>query len=920
MKSLKAKFRKSDTNEWSKNDERLLQAVDHGETDKVVALLGKKGVVATKLDSEGKTALHLAAMKGNAECLRVMLTHGVDVSAQDTAGHSALHVAVKNNHIECVKRLLQAKCPVDCVDNAGKTCLHYAAANGSIPAVQLLTEQKCPLNIKDSDGNTPLLLSVLYGHTEVGKYLLDHRADADIKDKNGRTALMLACESGNFNMVDILVRKGADLKIMDGQGQDAVHYSRQSRNSQILNLLLSKTSQEPGLKTPTHPLQLSDMSSPMSSTSTPLSAKGQVFFPEQTNKEDISSLQRDYKDRLSDSTGADSLLDVSSEAEHQDTLSLLQAKVTSLTLQNKELQDKLQEKAKNEFTMDISSDSYHSTQTELNLSVAKSLDEISPTGISDNSDISVESQLELTSSELKVKQLEKVIEDLQIKLDCSEAERKTLDAEVQSAIVSYSPSVREESASDGDISLQEPVDENKETQKMLQSPSQDNVEHQNAERQLLEEYGSLRRDYEGILEESERKQDTIKDLQHQIDVMKQSMDNMVSMERLEDMEKTYYTMIEKINQEKVQLSEKYKEELEGLRKEMESQKAPEALDGDGQAKEAMTKTIEELSKQVSELSLLYNDAKAEIGQKRQDLSGEFISKHEHVQIVQEMEEEKNKVEKDLMDLATEHARTLQEMKEQPENEKEISEHLQVIAGLKIVVHDLEVERNDFREILAVQESKVKSLEEDLQQRKSIQETMITRKSFEQLQTALEDEINMLSSELGELMKEKEKLSVDNVQVKRELVQLKGEVDSAQTQLSTKEQEVNEFRLKYERAQEDLNDLKRFSENTAKLEEDKDKKINELSKEVSKLKEALNSLSQLSFSTNTTKRQSQQLEAVQQQVKQLQNQLVETKKQHQEIVSVYRMHLLYAVQGQMDEDVQKVLKQILTMCKSQSQKI
>jgi len=46
----------------------------------------------------------------------------------------------------------------------------------------------------------------------------------------------------------------------------------------------------------------------------------------------------------------------------------------------------------------------------------------------------------------------------------------------------------------------------------------------------------------------------------------------------------------------------------------------------------------------------------------------------------------------------------------------------------------------------------------------------------------------------------------------------------------------------------------------------------MSKEVSKLKEALNSLSQLSYSTSAPKRQSQQLEALQQQVKQLQNQL------------------------------------------------
>lgn len=49
-------------------------------------------------------------------------------------------------------------------------------------------------------------------------------------------------------------------------------------------------------------------------------------------------------------------------------------------------------------------------------------------------------------------------------------------------------------------------------------------------------------------------------------------------------------------------------------------------------------------------------------------------------------------------------------------------------------------------------------------------------------------------------------------------------------------------------------------------------INEMTKEVLKLKEALNSLSQLSYSTSSSKRQSQQLETLQQQVKQLQTQL------------------------------------------------
>ncbi|MEE6457992.1 hypothetical protein FKM82_000139 [Ascaphus truei] len=917
-------------------------------------------------------------MKGNADCLRVMLTHGVDVSVQDLSGHSALHLAVKSSHMECAKRLLQSKCPAELTDIAGKTSMHYAAANDCLPIVQLLCEHKCPLNVKDLDGNTALLISVLHGHTEVCKYLVDHRADMNIKDQNGRTALMLACESGNFAMGEILVRKGADLKLTDALGHDALHYSRQSANSQILNLLLSKMSQEPGIKTPTKPiqhdqvtklssersgtpkkrkappppispLQLSDLSSPLSSTSTPLSAKGQVFFPEQDSKDENTSCPRDYKDRRSDSTGTDSLLDISSEAEPQDTVLLLQAKIACLTSLNKELQDKLQEKINNGAEIDISCDSYHSTQTELNMSIAKAQDGKSPTVNSDNSDVSFESQPEIASSEYKVRHLEKTIEDMQIKLDQSEAERKELDAQIQSMSSGFHQPISEENledASESGLRIQRTGNENEDDKQSKHNlhtmikVDQDEPEDfegnskWSQERSLTpEEIEAIKRDHEGIRAESERKDKELKDLQYQINVMTQSMVNMVSMERQEEMETSYCTMIEKINQEKAQLSDKYEEglqEIKSLQKELQSQKASESSHEDGQLKETMTKTIGELSNKVIELSLLYNEAQAALEGTReapQDVYRDFIHKDEHVKIVQEVKECKEEVEHDLDNLKFQHARTLEEvcqLKQQLESEKVNSpvvlQHLQVITALKNTIDDMELERNELRDQLAAHESQVKSLQEHLLEEKSIvQETMVTRESFEELQASLEEEINMLSSELRDLMKEKEKLSMDNVQVKKELMQLKGEKNAVQTQLKSKEQGINELRLKFDQAQEDLNEMKRFSENTSKLEE-KDKKINELSKEVSKLKEALNSLSQLSFSTSTHKRQSQQLEALQQQVKQLQNQLVETKKQHQEIVSVYRMHLLYAVQGQMDEDVQKVLKQILTMCKSQSQKI
>ncbi|EPY73158.1 hypothetical protein CB1_033176007 [Camelus ferus] len=54
--SLGVSMVKGKTNEWNKNDDRLLQAVENGDAEKVASLLGKKGTSATKQDSEGKTA------------------------------------------------------------------------------------------------------------------------------------------------------------------------------------------------------------------------------------------------------------------------------------------------------------------------------------------------------------------------------------------------------------------------------------------------------------------------------------------------------------------------------------------------------------------------------------------------------------------------------------------------------------------------------------------------------------------------------------------------------------------------------------------------------------------------------------------------------------------------------------------------
>ncbi|XP_054438849.1 ankyrin repeat domain-containing protein 24 [Pteronotus mesoamericanus] len=223
--------------DWGKSDERLLQAVENNDATRVASLIVRKGLVPTKLDPEGKSAFHLAAMRGAASCMEVMLAHGANVMSTDGAGYNALHLAAKYGHPQCLKQLLQASCVVDIVDSSGWTALHHAVAGGCISSSEMLCSFKAQLNPRDRLGTTPLLIAAQMCHTDLCRLLLQHGAAVNDQDLQGRTALMLACEGASPETVEVLLQGGAQPGITDALGQDAAHYGTLAGDKLILHLL-----------------------------------------------------------------------------------------------------------------------------------------------------------------------------------------------------------------------------------------------------------------------------------------------------------------------------------------------------------------------------------------------------------------------------------------------------------------------------------------------------------------------------------------------------------------------------------------------------------------------------------------------------------------------------------------------------------
>ncbi|NXD74706.1 RAI14 protein, partial [Eolophus roseicapillus] len=562
-----------------------------------------------------------------------------------------------------------------------------------------------------------------------------------------------------------------------------------------------------------------------------------------------------------------------------------------------------------------------------------------------------QTQEKLTSpSEVKIKYLQEDLKDVQRKLENSEDKRKQIEAQVPRRVPEtdhLNSTNISENGSDLNLKFQETQNRYEEAVKeglnvqrqmklgLVSLESEEASSDMSRLKVTCEEVEMLKQELKRALEEGERQKEKVRELQKKFEEREQNVGNKLSVEECEEMKMSYCSVIDNINQEKALLIERYKEgqeEIKRLQDKLKNQTQLESSAEAGEMKDVMHRMIDELNRQLSELSQLYKEAQTELEGYRKrktpdDIALDYIPREEHEKLMQVTSSLKYKAENELSEMKSQYIKALDEAEElkqlldaQKQNSLPITEHQQLMNALRNTLKEMEEEINELKGLLTDKESEVRNLQKELLEEKTaINEAMVPKATYEKLQSSLEREVSVLSSKLKDVIHEKEKVYLDAMQLKNEVSHLKEEKEGMHTLLEAKGREVVDLQQRYHQAQEDLLQMKRCSESSSKLEEDKDKKINEMSKEISKLKEALNSLSQLSYSTSAPKRQSQQLEALQQQVKQLQNQLVETKKQHQEIVSVYRMHLLYAVQGQMDEDVQKVLKQILSMCKSQSQK-
>jgi ankyrin repeat protein len=241
----------------------LFLAVDANNYGKVILLALDGADPNVQNEEDGKTPLHISALRGNMQMIEFLLDHpAIDVNTRDDAGSTAIYCAMENRQYDVVKLLLEKKADSHIGNNTGRNVLHVAAEQGNKALVKLLIENYShDLNTVTNEELTPLHLASQNLHKPVIEYLLQKEEDdrkefkktaegedldpdeiiayVNWQDVLGETSLHKVFNNGKVDIecCKLLVQRGADVSLADNHGRSPID----SASEQVREILLNES-------------------------------------------------------------------------------------------------------------------------------------------------------------------------------------------------------------------------------------------------------------------------------------------------------------------------------------------------------------------------------------------------------------------------------------------------------------------------------------------------------------------------------------------------------------------------------------------------------------------------------------------------------------------------------------------------------
>ena len=154
----------------------------------------------------GSTPLIAAAIRGDVEQVKALLSQGANVSEQDQYGWTALQVGAAYGYKEIVDLLLSNRADPNVTNDQGRSALMYAAAFGHCEAVEALINAGADVNaVGGPMGGTALHAALWEGFAgAIAALLQAPNIDLKLPNRSGKTPRQFAIELGRIELARLI--------------------------------------------------------------------------------------------------------------------------------------------------------------------------------------------------------------------------------------------------------------------------------------------------------------------------------------------------------------------------------------------------------------------------------------------------------------------------------------------------------------------------------------------------------------------------------------------------------------------------------------------------------------------------------------------------------------------------------------------
>ena len=153
--------------------EMLFKAVINGDTVYLQALIDKNTLLEAT-DEYGLSPLHIAALFGYCDVIKILINKNASVAVTSPGGLSPLHIASDYNNTQAMEILIASNANIESIVAHGQTALHKAAQKGYLESIKLLISHGANIRAINHNKETPLLMAVIENKTKCWHMLIHY--------------------------------------------------------------------------------------------------------------------------------------------------------------------------------------------------------------------------------------------------------------------------------------------------------------------------------------------------------------------------------------------------------------------------------------------------------------------------------------------------------------------------------------------------------------------------------------------------------------------------------------------------------------------------------------------------------------------------------------------------------------------------